>query len=209
MGTRKKQLCFLLGTGIYICIIIVLFYTGFFCRFVYNELGLFIILSLGCLGIGISSIPAIIEKRCKYAVKPAAIKGLFLYSVILAVILFGMRYSYAGEVTVFSKEYIRNSVNLIPLASILGDIACHNWTVLIGNGVLFLPVGLLLPMIWERWERVATFLVTIILISLGIEALQVFMRLGMFDVDDMILYLLGGKIGHYLGCAIRKHDEQL
>lgn len=89
--------------------------------------------------------------------------------------------------------------NLIPLVTIdmyLGgkpnwDLAIQN---LVGNIVLFMPLGLLLPIIYQRitWTRV---LIAGILLSLALETLQLVLRIGSFDVDDIILNVLGVLFG--------------
>jgi glycopeptide antibiotics resistance protein len=64
-----------------------------------------------------------------------------------------------------------------------------------GNIVGFIPLGFLLPLLFplcRRWWR--TF-AAIFLISLGFETVQLLTGLGIFDVDDLILNVMGGLIG--------------
>lgn len=89
--------------------------------------------------------------------------------------------------------------NFIPLATIdmyLGgkpswDLAIQN---LVGNIILFIPLGLLFPLLYHRitWMHVS---IAGIVFSLMFETLQLTLRVGSFDVDDIILNVFGVMIG--------------
>ena len=66
---------------------------------------------------------------------------------------------------------------------------------LLGNIFVFSPFGFLLPL--YRLEKTGPVRVMLysFLFSLGIELLQLVTRVGVFDVDDLILNTLGGLIG--------------
>ncbi len=82
-----------------------------------------------------------------------------------------------------------------------GDIKIANWLSLEGiilNILLFIPFGYLLPLIWskaDRWWKVTLLGFSI---SLIIELLQLFTRLGYADVDDLINNTVGALIGYVL-----------
>src|SRR5262249_33802271 len=65
-----------------------------------------------------------------------------------------------------------------------------------GNIVGFIPLGILLPMLFPGLRRIwkTTFLV--LFISFCFEAIQLYTGLGIFDVDDLILNTAGGIIGY-------------
>lgn len=69
---------------------------------------------------------------------------------------------------------------------------------LIGNLLVFSPVGFLIP-IWRKWRRKSTGFIRIIiytfLFSLCIETLQLATKVGVFDVDDLMMNSVGGLIG--------------
>lgn len=73
---------------------------------------------------------------------------------------------------------------------------------LLGNVIGFIPLGFLLPII--RRKKTFSFLcvIFVFLFSLAIEVLQLVFRIGVFDVDDLLLNTLGGLIGYliYLLC---------
>jgi glycopeptide antibiotics resistance protein len=68
---------------------------------------------------------------------------------------------------------------------------------ILGNIVLFIPFGFLgwvFPKLSNMKTLVIHFLSTIIIV----ESLQYFTRLGVFDIDDIILNTIGVLIGFYL-----------
>lgn len=68
---------------------------------------------------------------------------------------------------------------------------------LIGNIVLLFPVGLLLPLVYPSltWKKA---LGLSIATGLIIEGMQVLFRVGIFDVDDVILNGLGVMVGYWV-----------
>ncbi len=71
---------------------------------------------------------------------------------------------------------------------------------LIGNVVLFIPMGLMLPLVSRRFRSIRSFVVAIVAISGAIEVVQFAERfLGTVrsvDIDDVILNLTGACIGY-------------
>jgi len=68
---------------------------------------------------------------------------------------------------------------------------------LVGNVVGFIPLGLLLPLLFN-WKRGWQAVFGVFLISLSFELAQLLFALGVFDVDDLILNTLGGLIGYII-----------
>lgn len=69
---------------------------------------------------------------------------------------------------------------------------------LTGNVIGFMPFGFLLPVMSCRMSR---FWITVPLgffLSLGVETIQLFTRVGSFDVDDLMLNTLGALLGYLL-----------
>lgn len=69
---------------------------------------------------------------------------------------------------------------------------------LFGNIVPFAPFGFLLPLVFEKADSYAK----VFLVGLGFilfaEAFQFLTRLGSFDVDDILLNMLGISLGYFL-----------
>ncbi|WP_245772943.1 VanZ family protein [Paenibacillus catalpae] len=69
---------------------------------------------------------------------------------------------------------------------------------LFGNIVLFIPLGVFIPVLNRRLLRVVRCLLVIILILFLVESIQLVTRVGSFDIDDIILNTLGAIIGLFL-----------
>ena len=66
---------------------------------------------------------------------------------------------------------------------------------LLGNIILLVPIGFLIPVAFRfiTWKRKV---LVGILIGFAIEGTQVIMRIGIFDIDDVILNALGVVVGY-------------
>lgn len=100
------------------------------------------------------------------------------------------------------KNYISQSVNIIPFKTITGYISKFNSMYstkqimfnLLGNICAFMPMALFLPILFKKQNKFKNFIITMIVIILGIELLQLITTSGRFDVDDLILNLFGAVI---------------
>jgi glycopeptide antibiotics resistance protein len=72
------------------------------------------------------------------------------------------------------------------------DIPIKN---IFGNLLIFLPMGLYLPCIFKKFRTLGHFFIGILIILLFGEVLQLLLRRGSFDIDDMILNVIGATIG--------------
>lgn len=69
---------------------------------------------------------------------------------------------------------------------------------LIGNIVIFIPYGLLLPLVWRKGNSCFSFLLSALVFILGVELVQMWTNFGAFDVDDILLNLLGALLGYFV-----------
>ena len=130
---------------------------------------------------------------------------LFILYVLLLVYFLFFSEEY-GRVTTEERMY---RYNLIPFVEIrrfwiyrkqLGVFAV--FTNIFGNVIGFIPYGFILPVIAHKCRR-GTFIITSgFALSLLVETVQLFARVGCFDVDDLILNTLGAAIGYllFVGC---------
>lgn len=92
--------------------------------------------------------------------------------------------------------------NLLPfheISNTLYTMTDHGFTNLIGNIVIFIPLGLLLSsMAGERASRLFNVFWISFGLSLSLEVTQVIWTIGTFDVDDLLLNTLGGLLGGLL-----------
>ncbi|TCK90531.1 glycopeptide antibiotics resistance protein [Natranaerovirga hydrolytica] len=115
------------------------------------------------------------------------------------------------NVLFFSDYYGRTQIldqytyNVIPFKEIKRFIIYRNnmgfiyWlTNLLGNIIAFIPMGFFMPIISKHYKSFLKVTFSSLFISLMIETLQLYYRVGIFDVDDIILNTLGGAIGYIL-----------
>lgn len=68
---------------------------------------------------------------------------------------------------------------------------------LLGNIVPFIPLGVLAPLVYRRMNWQSS-VVLAIAVGLAMEAMEVVFRVGIFDVDDILLNALGVMIGFWV-----------
>ena len=91
--------------------------------------------------------------------------------------------------------------NFVPFKTILPYLLGHKGLIIaginiIGNIILLVPIGFLLPFLLEKmnWKKAVLLAV---LSGLVIEGLQTILHVGIFDIDDVILNGLGFMIGYW------------
>lgn len=80
------------------------------------------------------------------------------------------------------------------------------FTNLIGNVLIFVPLGFFMPMASRHRSFIAA-CVSSFLLSLGVETFQLITKVGSFDVDDILLNTIGGALGFIMfvtGAALRR-----
>lgn len=69
---------------------------------------------------------------------------------------------------------------------------------IMGNIILFLPIGILLPLVSKFFLNALNVIVTTLLVSVIFECLQLIYNLGDFTLDDVIYNTIGGIIGYLI-----------
>lgn len=121
----------------------------------------------------------------------------YLYIVMLCYFLF------------FSEHYGRNDImpeyksNLILFREIRRfiiyrhQIGLERFLVnILGNIFAFAPFGFLLPLLNKRYRKFYLITLLTLLFSLSVETIQLIFRVGIFDVDDLLLNTTGGIAGY-------------
>lgn len=88
-------------------------------------------------------------------------------------------------------------VNLIPFADMISDVSS------LLNIFLFVPLGCLLPLLWQEFRNGKKAILWGLFTSVSIELLQIF-TLRATDINDLITNTLGTSIGWILGVSLRK-----
>ena len=91
------------------------------------------------------------------------------------------------------RLYLRLLIN--PVRPILTRLAIYN---LAGNILLFVPMGCLLPLVFEKLRSLSKTLAASAMVTACAEIIQVLLLAGSCDIDDLILNLLGTAMGYPL-----------
>ncbi|MFZ7121112.1 MAG: VanZ family protein [Eubacteriaceae bacterium] len=125
----------------------------------------------------------------------------------ISVILFILYISYLTYLTLFDhgygRQFLNRSINLIPFKTILQYLMNTSSIRAIivniaGNIAAFLPMGFLLPLVWDKCRNFKICCLIILMATICIEVLQYITGAGASDIDDVILNCLGGMLGYFL-----------
>ena len=101
-------------------------------------------------------------------------------------------------------------MNLVPLVHLFKyeNVRDIIWNV-IGNMVLFIPTGILLPIVCGKLDNLWKVGIKGALISLSIEILQLPFASRATDVDDLLLNTLGVIVGYGIYTAVKRLKQPL
>lgn len=113
-----------------------------------------------------------------------------------------------GSMMIYFGGSQTGPANLVPFKTILVYLLGEKGLMigginLVGNIVLLMPVGFLVPLIFRdiTWKKT---LAAAVAFGFAIEGLQVVLRVGIFDIDDVILNGLGVMIGYWAFTILAK-----
>lgn len=116
------------------------------------------------------------------------------------------------------EGYSQYRYNLVPFQEIIRFVKYREYIDftsvvinLLGNVVAFMPFGALIRWVLDRKTRWYQAVGYTFLFSLCVELLQLVARVGVFDVDDLLLNTLGGLLGffvYYLLLLINRRSER-
>lgn len=119
---------------------------------------------------------------------------IYLVALLWILVLkLGVRFSYMGN----------RNVNLIPFSKPLILNGKIDFSEMILNAVIFVPLGIYAGVLFKRSAFVKNVFL-FFLISLMCEGLQFILRMGAFDITDIITNTFGGIIGLMIFKAIEK-----
>ncbi|MHB0864257.1 VanZ family protein [Paenibacillus sp. SEL3] len=103
------------------------------------------------------------------------------------------------------------SYNMVPFDTIrqycraMESFPFRVWGInLLGNIGVFIPFGILVPIIWVSMRSIGSLLVTIVIALVILEVSQMLLGAGTMDVDDIILNVLGVLCGRIAYVFLRK-----
>lgn len=141
------------------------------------------------------------------------IKNNFI-SVILGaytiLVLMVLVFKIPANMDIFNENRARFDMQLIPFKTIIEYVSqVHSFTDwfiknLVCNIVMFMPYGLLIPYIIKPKKSFLKICIIGTIFSGLIEIIQYIFAIGKFDIDDIILNLLGTMLGYVLYMIIEK-----
>ncbi|WP_228275868.1 VanZ family protein [Gracilibacillus oryzae] len=109
----------------------------------------------------------------------------------------------SSESSRYIDNFLANS-NLVPFRNTIRYITeSDHFSILfifnniVGNILVFLPLGLLLPLLFPRHRKFILLLLTVTCFTILVEITQITLQIGQFDVDDLILNVIGGMAGYW------------
>ena len=130
-----------------------------------------------------------------------------LLFVFVVVKFKGSFYELSDRVNTYSMQGSIN-YNLIPFRSMSAQIEriTQWWALknLLGNIIPFIPFGFLLPVTYKKFSSAISVFVIGLASILVIESFQFFTKLGNFDVDDIILNMIGIVCGYVIFLVINR-----
>ena len=107
-----------------------------------------------------------------------------------------------------------HTANFIPFKTIKMYIQYYDlpglrsFSNLFGNVLVFVPVGIMLPIVHSASRRVFVMLANVLIFIIGIEVFQLFSNFGAFDVDDILLNTFGVLIGSCIYRVFEKNETE-
>ena len=130
---------------------------------------------------------------------------IYCIALIYVLFLYGYRNGNQFNFKLFSKEHFEMP-NIIPFRTIFSYLErLNNSTInanivvtnLLGNLVMFVPMGMSLPVLFnEKFNKLWKTIVFIIVLVIIIEITQFITFTGSADIDDLILNTIGAIIGY-------------
>lgn len=142
------------------------------------------------------------------SIKKLKMGGRALLVLYLACLIYFMFFSESYGRTEVYTEYRYNLVlfreirrflrhrDILGLPAVLINV--------VGNVVVFIPYGCGLPLLFERLSSFPRTVILSFATSLLAETMQLILRVGCFDVDDLLLNTIGGCIGYLAYLLIRR-----
>jgi glycopeptide antibiotics resistance protein len=133
------------------------------------------------------------------------------YCVLMAWLLFGReRYEPGMMVQNFNPVPFETIMRFIRL--LIGDYSValkrHAVVNLVGNVVMFVPLGYFPPLLWERFRKLWRCLLWGGMVIVCVELTQFISRVGSCDFDDLLLNVVGITMGYGLHRLLHNHKNK-
>lgn len=103
----------------------------------------------------------------------------------------------------FKNESFISSITFNPIPLFFTNPNKFEYVMMIGNILMFVPFGCL----YKRFNLKIS-LIFIILVALAVEGLQFYFKVGVFDISDALLYLIGFYVGYFYFLLMKKNSAK-
>lgn len=140
---------------------------------------------------------------------PAVLLAAYAALLIKIMVLKDMPLVKVGQIMLnFGGTDAGHGPNFVPFATIVPYLMGHKGLVIaginiVGNIALLVPLGFLAPLVYRAMTWQKAFVLSVVSGSV-IEVMQVVMRVGIFDIDDVLLNALGFMLGYWAYLLVGK-----
>lgn len=144
----------------------------------------------------------------KQSAQHPLLRFLFIiYCGVMLWLLFGR--SVGWDSSISYEQMLMRNINTTPFYTIKNylrvivdrtndSVYIHCLINLLGNILLFIPIGILIPKLWKKLRNFFKFFFICLLMILAVELIQLFALLGSCDIDDVILNMTGLTTGYII-----------
>lgn len=148
-------------------------------------------------------------KTKSFSLKREALQLLFLINLaVISRMVFHPMATVDGAVQPLIFEFATAfpfRLNLIPFVNLLDYESKRDLLLnIIGNCTMFIPTGILTPVLYRHLDSFKKTVLTGFLISLAIEIIQLPFAVRASDIDDLILNTLGVMAGYGIHVLVKK-----
>ena len=146
------------------------------------------------LGIGLVLLYILIKLICMKSQKPVKVSGTYVFLKSVIIILTAVYIYVVVGITILSRT--RGSTHVLDLQL----FTTFSWKLsamvfIVENIIMFIPLGILLPMLWPPLSRFYFCIPLGFIGSFLIECAQYRLKCGKFQVDDLLTNMCGTLIG--------------
>ena len=199
---KAAKILYILSCALSIIIAVLYFFVGL--RRLYALLLAILTLVVYLAAIKIYNIREADDRKKRRFAKLCMIAISILYIILLLYLMFFNELRSASA-AINSNTGNTARYNLIPFKTIsefysIGGQGFYKAALvnILGNIIVFMPMGIILPLAFQAQRKSGIFMVTSLGILLLIEFLQMLLGVGVFDIDDIILNFIGAALIYML-----------
>jgi glycopeptide antibiotics resistance protein len=135
-----------------------------------------------------------------------------LFAFYIVIVIFLSLFGVSGNLHFVKVDDVSN--NFIPFHTLSNYILNFNrynldtWFLnTLALVICFIPIGLMIPYIFKRISKYFHVFIFSLVISLIVETTQILTKFGVFDIDDIILSIIGASLGYFMHRFFKNNKE--